>query len=577
MKYRDNHIYEGRKIRDYKELVSIYKNEHKEHIAFEYKESPSSTEIRKITYSKFAEDIENMGAKLLHMGIERACLISPNKYEWYVSYLAVTTAGKIIAPLDKSLPRDEIVNSIERSDCDAVIYTKKYQEAIDICKKNNPKLVTICFENDFENILKEGEALDKTEYNNVKIDNKKMTIMLFTSGTTSMSKIVMLSQYAICMDMYETSTMTKFGYDDVFLSFLPLHHTFESTTTFLFGTMSGLTIALCDGLKYIQKNMVEYQVTGFVCVPLMLEIMYKKIIKNIEKQGKSKIVKILRTLFRHTSIETRRKIFKDVIDGLGGRLRTIVVGGAAMDKETERGYNDFGIDVLVGYGLTETSPIIAAENSYSKKVGSVGLPMVDADIKIDNPDKNGDGEIIVKTPTIMLGYYKNEEATKEAIVNGYFHTGDVGHIDKDGFLFITGRKKDMIVLKNGKKIFPEELESLINQLPYVSESMVFGKVENTKNDRNSDVVLWAKVVYDKEKINAFEKDENKYYDLILEDIKTKINKQMPAYKYIRDIIITDSPLIKTTTLKIKRHEEMKLINKAWQINKKGVKYNYFTS
>ena len=560
MKIKDNNIYKAEKINDYKELVSIYKNVHKEHIAFKYKDTPSSNEIHKITYSKFANDIENVGAKLLDMGIERACLISPNRYEWYVFYLAVTTAGKIIAPLDKSLPRDEIVSSIKRSECDTVIYAKKYQEAIDICKKDNPKLVTICFEDDFEQMVSDGEKLDKTDYNNVKIDNKKMTIMLFTSGTTSMSKIVMLSQYAICMDIYETNTMTEFGYDDTFLSFLPLHHTFESTTTFLFGTKAGLTIALCDGLKYIQKNMVEYQVTGFVCVPLMLEIMYKKILKNIEKQGKSRIVKILRVLFRHAPIEMRRKVFKSVIDGLGGKLRTIVVGGAAMDKDTEQGYNDFGIDVLVGYGLTETSPIIAAQNTYCKKLGSVGLPMADVDIKIDNPDKNGDGEIIVKTPTIMLGYYKNEEATKEAIIDGYFHTGDIGHIDKDGYILITGRKKDMIVLKNGKKIFPEELESLINELPYVSESMVFGKIDDTKNDRNADVVLWAKIVYDKDKIKAFEKDKNKYHDMILEDIKTKINKQMPAYKYIRDIIVTDVPLIKTTTLKIKRHEEMKLIN-----------------
>ena len=368
MKVKNNDIYEARKIRDYRELVSIYKNEHKEHIAFKYKDTPQSTEVHKITYSKFASDIENIGTKLLDMGINRACLISPNRYEWYVFYLAVTTAGKTIAPLDKSLPRDEIVSSIKRSECDCVIYAKKYQEAIDICQKENPNLVTICFEDDFEQMIKDGEALDKTDYNNVKIDNKKMSIMLFTSGTTSMSKIVMLSQYAICMDIYETNKMTKFGYDDTFLSFLPLHHTFESTTTFLVGTISGLTIALCDGLKYIQKNMVEYQVTGFVCVPLMLEIMYKKILKNIEKQGKSRIVKILRVLFRHAPIEVRRKVFKSVIDGLGGKLRTIIVGGAQIDKDTEQGYNDFGIDVLVGYGLTETSPIIAAQNSYCKKV-----------------------------------------------------------------------------------------------------------------------------------------------------------------------------------------------------------------
>ena len=196
---------------------------------------------------------------------------------------------------------------------------------------------------------------------------------------------------------------------------------------------------------------------------------------------------------------------------------------------------------------------------YAQKPGTVGFPLPDVKVKIDSKDNKEEGEILVKTPTIMLGYYKNKEATKEAIVDGWFHTGDIGYIDKEGYITITGRKKDMIVLKNGKKIFAEEIESLINKLPYVSESMVFGKIENTKNDRNEDVVLWAKIVYDKEKIKNYADDESKYYDIILKDIKSEVNKQMPAYKYIRDIIITDTPLIKTTTLKIKRHEEIKLI------------------
>lgn len=196
---------------------------------------------------------------------------------------------------------------------------------------------------------------------------------------------------------------------------------------------------------------------------------------------------------------------------------------------------------------------------YAQKPGTVGFPLPDVKVKIDSKDNKEEGEILVKTPTIMLGYYKNKEATKEAIVDGWFHTGDIGYIDKEGYITITGRKKDMIVLKNGKKIFPEEIESLINKLPYVSESMVFGKIENTKNDRNEDVVLWAKIVYDKEKIKNYADDESKYYDIILKDIKSEVNKQMPAYKYIRDIIITDTPLIKPTTLKIKRHEEIKLI------------------
>lgn len=555
-----NKYYEGQKLNDYKELVSLYKNKYTNHVAFEYKEAPDSLEYIKITYSQFASDIEALASSLLKLNLKRVCLISPNRYEWFVSYLAVTTSNMVVVPLDKSLPDNEIINLIERSECDAIIYDSKYENAISEGKKKIPDLVAINMNTNYKNLLSDGYKMDHSNYDSIKIDNKKMTIMLFTSGTTSISKAVMLSQEAICNDLYALSQMIKITPDDTFLSFLPLHHTFESTTTFLFGTSCGITIAICDGLKYIQKNLVEYKVTGFVCVPLMLEIMYKKIIKEIEKQHKTTLVKIMRKLFKHAPINVKRKVFKSILDNLGGKLRNIVTGGAAMDKATLQGYNDFGLDIHQGYGLTETSPVIAGENSFKKKIGSCGLPLPTVNIKIDNPDKDGIGEIIVDTPTIMLGYYKNDAATKEVIVDGWFHTGDLGYIDKDGYLFITGRKKDMIVLKNGKKIFPEEIEALINKLPYISESMVFGYVEDTKNDRNSDVVLYAKLVYNKDEIKKFVSDESKYYDYIFNDIKTKINKQMPAYKYIRKIIVTDIPLIKTTTQKIKRNEELKLIN-----------------
>lgn len=555
-----NKYYEGQKLNDYKELVSLYKNKYTNHVAFEYKEAPDSLEYIKITYSQFASDIEALASSLLKLNLKRICLISPNRYEWFVSYLAVTTSNMIVVPLDKSLPDNEIINLIERSECDAIIYDSKYENAISESKKKIPDLVAINMNTDYKNLLSDGYKMDHSNYDSIKIDNKKMTIMLFTSGTTSISKAVMLSQEAICNDLYALSQMIKITPDDTFLSFLPLHHTFESTTTFLFGTSCGITIAICDGLKYIQKNLVEYKVTGFVCVPLMLEIMYKKIIKGIEKQHKTTLVRVMRKLFKHAPINVKRKVFKSILDNFGGKLRNIVTGGAAMDKATLQGYNDFGLDIHQGYGLTETSPVIAGENSFKKKIGSCGLPLPTVNIKIDNPDKDGIGEIIVDTPTIMLGYYKNDAATKEVIVDGWFHTGDLGYIDKDGYLFITGRKKDMIVLKNGKKIFPEEIEALINKLPYISESMVFGYVEDTKNDRNSDVVLYAKLVYNKDEIKKFVSDESKYYDYIFNDIKTKINKQMPAYKYIRKIIVTDIPLIKTTTQKIKRNEELKLIN-----------------
>lgn len=235
-----------------------------------------------------------------------------------------------------------------------------------------------------------------------------------------------------------------------------------------------------------------------------------------------------------------------------------------MNTEAIKGFLNFGINLLQGYGLTETSPVLAGENDKYKRAGSVGFPLPGINIKIDNPNEQGVGEIIANGPTIMLGYYENEEATKEVLVDNWFHTGDLGYIDKDGFLFVTGRKKDVIVLKNGKNIYPEELEILINELPYVSESMVFGKEYNNKADRNEDLNLWAKIVYSPEimKESFPEASEDEYKDIIWNDIKNKINKSMPAYKYIREIIVTDEPLIKTTTQKIKRFEEIKKIFRA---------------
>ena len=567
----NNKLYDGQKLNDFRELVNLYKTKYKDLTAFEYKEKPDDDNHIKVKYSQFAKDIENLAVSLLNMSCKKVALISDNRYEWCVSYLAITTAGLIVVPLDKSLPKNEILELLKRSEADSIIFSDKYIDTVNDC--NCDCSFKICMDFDcipnahdygflsFSKLLDDGKVLSHEKYNSLSIDNKGLSIILFTSGTTNISKAVMLSQYAICMDLYALSQMINITTEDKFLSFLPLHHTFESTTTFLFGTSCGITIAICDGLKYIQKNLVEYHVTGFVCVPLMLEIMYKKILKTIKEQNKLRVVNIARFIFRHASIETKRKVFKQIIDNLGGRLRTIIAGGAPMDKETIKGYNDFGFDVHQGYGLTETAPVLAGENSFHKKTGSVGFPLPTIEIKIDNPDNNGIGEIIAKTPAIMLGYYNNDEATKEVIKNGFFYTGDLGYIDKDGFLFVTGRKKDMIVLKNGKKIFPEEIEILINKLPYVTESMVFGSLDDSKADRNTDVTICAKIIYDEDELKKVFPgiSQTDYCDFIWNDIKTKINKQMPAYKYIRRIIISTEPLIKTTTQKIKRNEEINRI------------------
>ena len=551
-----NKLYKGTKLANFKELINLYKTDYKDMLAFQYRNNPDDIDFTNITYGQFAEDIENLAVALQKHNCKRVAIISPNRYEWCVSYMAIVSSGLIAVPLDKSLPSNEIIYSLERSSTDSIIYAKEYEEAVGSCKNK------FCMDDEtYSDLLLEGQSLSHKEYDDTAIDTAQMSVILFTSGTTSLSKIVMISQKALLANLYNYSQMFIVPKGSKFLSFLPLHHTFESTITFLYGTSIGITICFCDGLKYINKDLIDFKIDGFVCVPLMLEVMYKKMLKAIEKQGKTKIVNFMRKFLRYAPIGIKRKVFHSIIDGVGGHLKYIVSGGAPMDKPTIQGFNDFGFMVVQGYGLTETCSAVAVENFRDRRPGSVGLILPENQIKIDNPDTDGIGEILIKTDAIMLGYYENEEATKEAFdEEGFFRTGDIGYIDKDGFIFITGRSKDMIVLKNGKKIFPEELEFLINKLPYVAESMVFGHEDDTRNDRNEDVILCAKIVYDKEKIKQhFGDQEDKYQELIENDIKDNINKQMPAYKYIRKTIITDEPLVKTTTMKIKRNEEMKKI------------------
>ena len=552
-------------------MVNRYSKLYSEQIAFEYKETPNSKEHIKITYAQFADDIKSLGTALLNMGLseKKVAIIGPNRYEWCTSYLAITTSNMIVVPLDRALPANEIEDLIIRSKAEAVIFDKKYADVFSKLaneKKSNLSLY-ICMDNlenftTYSSLIQKGHSLlinGDNKYDSIEIDNKKMSIMLFTSGTTSISKAVALSQSNICEDIYALAQMTDIRKDDTFLSFLPLHHTFESTCTFLYGTFSGITVAFCDGIKYVQKNLAEFKVTGFVCVPLMLEIMYKKIKKGIEEKGKTKLVqkmtKVCNGLLKF-KIDIRRKVFKEILDNLGGKLRMLIAGGAAMSKDAIQGFLDLGINLLQGYGLTETSPVVAGENDKFKRCGSVGFPLPGIDVKIDNPNSEGVGEIAVKAPTVMLEYVDNPEATAEVLKDGWFYTGDLGYFDKDGFLFITGRKKDVIVLKNGKNIFPEEIEILIQHLPYVSESMVFGRPEP-----DGDYKIGAKIVYNKDVINEMYPNisEEELHKQVWEDIKEKVNHKMPAYKYIREIILTDEPLIKTTTQKVKRHEELKLI------------------
>lgn len=573
MAKRKDKLYEGERLEDFRELVDRYENRYKDKTAFVYKEEPKADKHISISYTQFASDIKTFATSLLDMNLQnkKVALIAPNRYEWCVCYLAITTADISIVPLDKSLPDNEIKNLVIRSRADAVIFDPKYTHVFEQLKlEDNTNLKQyICLDKTenadflyYSDLLEKGKILlnsGDSRYQKVKPDPNKVSILLFTSGTTAISKCVGLSQSNICADIYALSQMTDIRKEDVFLSFLPLHHTFESTCTFLYGTSCGITVAFCDGLKYVQKNLVEFGVTGFVCVPLMLEIMYKKIEKGIEEKGKTKLVKNMRKVCNgllKIGIDIRSKVFKEILDQFGGKLHTLIAGGAPMNKEAIQGFVDLGINLLQGYGLTETSPVVAGENDKYKRAGSVGFPLPGITVKIDKPNEEGIGEILVKGPTVMHGYIDNEEATNEVLKNGWFYTGDLGKFDDDGFLYVTGRKKDVIVLKNGKNIFPEELEILINCLPYVSESIVYGKPV-----KDNDLMICAKIVYNIDNMKELypDKSESDYHNLIWSDIKSNVNHTMPAYKAIREIIVTDEPLIKTTTQKVKRHEEIKKI------------------
>ena len=565
-------VYEPRKVNNFREMVEYSTTNYKDNIAYKYKKdyTAKNPEYIEKTFEQVGKDVKALSTLLLNKKLEgkRVILIGNNRYEWCISYLAITCGNMVVVPLDKALPDNEIQNLVTRSEAEIAIFDKKY---IDIMKKikeapNSMLNELICMDDvkeeeieNFNDLLAEGQKLleqNNTQYEKISINPEKMSIMLFTSGTTNEPKAVMLSQKNICSNIQDLASWVQLGIGDTMLSFLPIHHTFECTVTFLFGFYSGATIAFCDGLKYIQKNLAEYKVSVFVAVPLVLETMYKKIQKAINDQGKTKLIntmlKISKLLLK-CKIDIRKKVFKQILDNFGGNLRVVFYGSAPMNKDTIIGFNNFGIDLIQGYGLTETSPVVSAESDKEKRPGSIGLALPSLNVKISNPDENGEGEITVKGPSVMLGYYNNEEENKKALKDGWFYTGDYGYIDKDGFIWITGRKKDIIVLRNGKNVYPQEIEFLINKLPYVKESLVYQRERNS-----TDTMLCAKIVYDEDilKETFGDKTEKEYKTLIFEDIK-EINKTLPVFKHVKSISITTKELVKTTTQKVKRYEELK--------------------
>jgi long-chain acyl-CoA synthetase len=563
------------KFENLKEMMEKTVENFGERTAF-YMDGKGIEDSKKISYKEFMNDINSLGTALVEMGLKgkRIAVIGENRYEWELAYLAIVCGVGVVVPLDKALPDNEIESLIIRSEVEAIFYSNKYDGCMaQIQKEGNTKLkyfISMDLEkNDFnkysqKEIIKKGRELLRNgnkEYLESKINNEEMTIMLFTSGTTNQSKAVMLSQQNICTNVHDIRNVFELDETDRFLSFLPLHHTFECTVGFLYPLSIGGNIIFSKGVRHIADELKNFKITAMICVPVVFEKMYDKLIKTIDEKGKlgtvKKGIKLSNCLLK-VGIDIRKKLFKEIHDNLGGCLRVMVAGGAALSPEKEKGFWDLGFNVLQGYGLTETSPVIAAELTRQKRLSSIGKKFPSVEVKIDNPDKSGVGELLAKGKSVMLGYYNNEEANKEVFTeDGWFRTGDLARIDKDGYIYISGRKKFVIVLKNGKNVYPEEIESLLEKSDLIKECMVFGMPA-----KDGDVTLSVKVCYDKDYI------KKEFGEIKEEEIKEKIwnwvkeiNKTMPKYKYVKKLLLTDEELVKTTTLKIKRNIEMEKIMK----------------
>lgn len=561
-----------------KDLLNIRFDKYATKTAF-IEKVDNSREFKKKSYKQLKENINALGTILLNkfnLKGEKIAVIGENSSKWYETYLAVVCGVGIIVPLDKELPENEVLNLLKRSKSKCIVYSSRKKELIEnIRNKLSKDMVLIEMSKEksddtsysYDELIKEGNEFvrnGQTKYIDVKIDREAFNMLIFTSGTTAASKGVMLSHKNICADIYSCYDIVPMFGKYTCLSVLPVHHTLEFTLSYLFMTSIGGTIAICEGLKYIVKNLQEVKPDFMVVVPELVEKMAARIEKTIEKQGKTKIVNIMGTITSSLSkigIDIRRKVFKEIQNNLGGNLKYFFCGGAPLDKEVHKKMEMFGFKFLQGYGLTETSPLAAGNRLQDREPGTVGKAVYGDEIRIDlsqNEDENSNiGEIIISGDNVFLGYYENEEETKKVLKKGWLYTGDLGYFDLKGNLVITGRNKNVIVTPNGKKIFPEEIEQLVNRIPLVEESMVYGK---NKEGTAKNLIVACKVTLDEEYIEeeyaSKRPTDKEIYDMIWEDIK-KINKMMVPYKSIKELEVKKEPFIKTTTRKIKRFEELK--------------------
>ena len=569
-------------VSDLKEMLYRSSEIYGSRTAFKLKDNEGN--IYPVTYKEFKEDVVNLGTYLITQGFlnKKIAVIGKNSYNWAVAYLAATITG-IVVPLDKELHAEETINFLNISESACILGDMKNFKSIieQQSALQNKDLMFISFDNFSENELikdnfpikntfyiddcklkgKELFIQGNTKFDNIKINPNEMRILLFTSGTTGHAKGVCLSHKNICSNITSIYGIVKVKRSDLFFSILPLHHTYECTIGFLLPIYSGASICYCEGLRYIVKNIGEYHPSVILCVPLLLENMHKNIIKNMNKTLPKKYVSNQNeNPYNKLPFIIKKVVRNKVKNTLGGRLRVFIVGAASVNPTIINDFEKLGLLTLQGYGLTECSPLVAGNNDFFHKDDSCGLPIPEVTYKINEPNENGEGEILVKGPNVMLGYYNMPEETKKAITDGWFHTGDIGKIDENGYLYITGRCKSVIITKNGKNVYPEEVEHYLNDSPLISESLVLG----IQKENDDETYINAQIFPNIEAITEYLKGSvptKEEIKKIMNDIVASVNSKLPNYKHIKGIIIRDKEFEKTTTQKIKRYGNNTKIDK----------------
>ncbi len=574
VKYKES-LYEVRDVENLRELIDGSVERFSQRPAFMVKDKTKGKFVS-ISYKKMQEDIRSLGTSLINLGLRgrKIAVIGENSYYWAISYFAIANGVGVVVPIDRELKEKEVANLLKRAEVSAVIYSKKMKKVMDEVLEDRElrKTLTYPIQMDLSDdedgrislrrLLSHGmDLLDNGDrkYLDVEVDSDALAVLLFTSGTTGLAKGVMLSHRNIVSNTVNMSKYVKIIDGGVGLSVLPMHHTYEMTCHVITGLYQGMSIAICEGLKYIQKNLVEAQVNVMLAVPLIFEMMHKKILSKAKESGKDKTLRRMMNISRKFKLYNKgnitRRLFSNVHNVTGGKISQFIAGGAAINPQVIEDYEAMGFPIFQGYGMTECSPIIAVNKDRYSKAAAAGLPLPGTEVKIYNPDEKGIGEIICRGPSVMLGYYRDDDATREALRNGWLHTGDYGYFDQDGFLYVSGRKKSVIITKNGKNIFPEEVEFYLTESEYIEEALVHG-IDGLRND---DVIIKAEIfpnypLFENENPEVSEEDIEEKIGEIIE----KINDTVPKYKRIKRYYIRKTEFEKTTTKKIKRYLDTNL-------------------